>query len=227
LVSILIPAYNESERIVSTLNSVQALPRVKEIVVVDDGSVDDTAVLAERAGARVIRVEHNTGKGGAVGAGLRHVTGDVVLLLDADLGDTAAEAARLLPPLFAGEADVTIASFPPAGKAGGFGIASFVARAGIHLLTGFDIKSPLSGQRAAWRPVFERIGYDFCPGYGLEVGMTVDMIRAGFRLLEVPVKMSHNQMGRTAAGFAHRSKQLSHILAALARKLGDNRRLCL
>jgi dolichyl-phosphate beta-glucosyltransferase len=88
-VSVVIPAYNEAARLPATLRTVAEYLtrrcRRFEIIVVDDGSTDETATLAETAGARVLRQPTNTGKGAAVRAGMLAATGDVVLFSDADL----------------------------------------------------------------------------------------------------------------------------------------------
>ncbi|MFQ5809554.1 MAG: glycosyltransferase, partial [Armatimonadota bacterium] len=88
----IVPAHNEAERIAETLEAVYRIPEVARAIVVDDGSEDDTAAVAEGAGAEVVRLPHNQGKGAALEAGLQRADGDIVLLLDGDLGSTAAQA---------------------------------------------------------------------------------------------------------------------------------------
>ncbi|HUQ03387.1 MAG TPA: glycosyltransferase [Kofleriaceae bacterium] len=111
--TIVIPAYNEAARLGPTLAAITAyLARraaVTELLVVDDGSRDDTAALARAAGARVLVHAHNRGKGAAVRTGLLAARGDRVLVCDADLATPIAELARLEAALDAG-ADVAIAS---------------------------------------------------------------------------------------------------------------------
>ena len=92
-----------------------------------------------------------------------------------------------------------------------------MARWGIARLTGRVLQAPLSGQRAfAARhlPLLTPLE----PGFGLEVGMDIDALRAGLRVLEVPTTMAHAATGRDWAGFRHRGRQLLHILRALARR---------
>jgi glycosyltransferase involved in cell wall biosynthesis len=217
-VSVIIPAYNESERIAETVRAALSLPGVLEVLVVDDGSSDDTADRARAAGAtRVIRAEKNEGKGQAMNRGWRAAKGDTLLFLDGDLGSSAAEGEKLLRPLASGEADVTLAQFASAGKKGGFGTALRLARWGIRRLTGQEVTAPLSGQRAMRREVVERIG-GFSSGYSVETGMTVDLLRAGYRLVETPTRMTHKVTGRDLAGFRHRGRQLLHIAVILLKK---------
>jgi glycosyltransferase involved in cell wall biosynthesis len=125
MISVLIPAHNESERIAATIAAVRSLAsrgRIGEIVVVDDGSTDDTAARAEAAGADTVFRQDNRGKGAALQAAFALSSGDVLLLLDADLGDSAAEAEKLLAPVLSRTADMTIATFPVLpGRGGAWG----------------------------------------------------------------------------------------------------------
>ncbi len=217
-VSVLIPAHNEERHIFETVTAVRAIPEVSEIVVVDDASVDDTARLAAEAGATVISLPGNIGKGGALNKGLKNVTGDVIALVDGDLGLTAAEVRKLIVPVLTGQADMTIARFPRARKKGGFGLVKGLATKGIKVFAGLDVKAPLSGQRVMKRQVIEALG-GFESGYGVEVGMTIDAARRGFRIMEVEVNMTHAETGRDLRGFMHRGRQFVHVARVLAKRL--------
>src|SRR5205814_8231717 len=131
--------------------------------------------------------------------------------LDADLGESAAECAPLLAPVLTGEADMTLAVFPGLRGSGGFGLVARLARWGVQCLTGRRLAAPLSGQRAMTRAVWERVGRT-APGYGAEVGLDVDVLRAGFRLVEVPTRMSHKAGGRDLVGFRHRGRQMGAVV---------------
>jgi glycosyltransferase involved in cell wall biosynthesis len=225
----LIPAYDEAEHIAQTVAAARAIEGVVRVVVVDDGSHDATAALAEAAGALVVRQSVNAGKGAALDSGLAAIGGDadVLLLLDGDLRETASQGALLLAPVLAGEADMTVAAFPkPDGKAG-LGLVKGLARAGIRLLGGraardFRATAPLSGQRALSREALAVVT-PFAFGYGVEVAITVRALRAGLRVLEVPTTMAHDATGRDAAGFAHRGRQFAHVAGALMRLALDRR----
>ncbi len=215
-VSIIIPAFNEADRIEETVKAARRLGG--ELIVVDDGSSDGTADLAERAGAdRVIRCERNQGKGAAMNRGCAEAAGDVLLVLDGDLGETAGEAGPLLAPVLDGEADMTIAAFPRLAGGGGFGMVVKLSRWGIRRFTGQRMECPLSGQRAMRREVLEAIG-GFSSGFGVETGMTIDALRKGFRVREVPVNMTHRVTGKDLRGILHRGKQLYHVARILAWK---------
>ena len=210
-VSVLIPAYNEENKISDTVASAFALPGVKQVIVVDDGSVDDTAGKAVAAGAEVTRVFPNKGKGNALNVGATLVKGDIVVLLDGDLGRTAEAAGKLIEPIMQQKTDMTIAKIVSSKKSGGFGLVRGLARKGVKFLTGKDMTCVLSGQRAMSKAVFNQL-LPFSDGFGVEVGMTVKALQGGFDLMEVPVSMKHSETGKDLRGFIHRGKQFYHIL---------------
>lgn len=212
-VAVVVPAYNEEERLPETLAALRPLPGVAEIVVVDDGSRDHTAAAAEGDKTTVIRLAKNLGKGAALQHGIGRVQHDVVVLLDADLGASASLAEALFEPVLGDEADVAIASFA-ATRPAGVGLVQAVARGAIRALAGLSVRSPLSGQRALHRRVLEAVPV-FASGFGAEVAFTIDAARAGFRVREVPLPMTHRETGRNAAGFLHRGRQLWHVTRAV------------
>lgn len=220
----LIPAFNEAERIAATVNAVRSLDGVTRILVIDDGSTDGTVERAREAGAEVIALPTNQGKGAALDAGYGAARdSDVILLLDGDLGESASQASALLEPVLAGQADMTIARFPrPEGKAG-FGLVMGLARFGIRTLGGdFDALAPLSGQRALTADA-ARACAPFAFGYGVEVALTIRALRAGLRIQEVPTTMTHAATGRDMSGFAHRGRQFVHVLGSLLRLAFERR----
>lgn len=218
-VSVIIPAYNECDRIAATIQAIRSIPEVSEIVVVDDGSSDHTAKLAKTAGATVIRHCRNYGKGRALTTGLEGTRSPVVVFADADLGETATQIRLLITPILQGEADMTVARFPQKRAGKGFGIVKWLAKLGIRRLTGLTIDSPLSGQRALHRHIVERVS--FATGYGVEVGLTVDALLHGWRIVEVPVQMSHREYGKSVKGLWHRARQMIQIAKVLAERGGS------
>lgn len=229
-VTVLIPAHDEAARIAASVEAALGIPGVSKVLVIDDASGDATADLAEAAGAEVLRLSSNLGKGAALDAGLARVRAgaDVLLMLDGDLGASAAQGALLLEPVLSGEAAMAVAAFPrPEGKAG-FGLVKGLARFGIRALGGaagrsFAATAPLSGQRAMTRECWEKVT-PFAFGYGVEVALTVRALRSGLTVVEVPTTMSHDATGRDAAGFAHRGRQFAHVARALARLAVEPRR---
>ena len=231
-VSAIIPAYNEADLIGETVRAVKSVPVVYQTIVVDDASTDGTADAARSAGADLVLVlETNHGKGGALNAGWIHAKGSVLLLLDADLGGSAIEAEKLVEPVLADTADMTIGilggessgssfsiSSSQGARSGGFGLVMRTARFGIRLLTGKSVTAPLSGQRAVRREVIERVG-GFASKFGVEVALTVDALRMGCRLVEVPVGMVHRPSRRDVRGFAHRGRQLLDVVRVLLSRM--------
>lgn len=221
----LIPAHDEADRIAETVTATRSVAGVTSVIVIDDASADDTAERAEAAGAKVIRLYSNVGKGAALQVGAnRSEDADIILLLDGDLGKTAEQASLLLDPVLRGEADMTIAKFPrPASKAG-FGLVMNLARRAIDRADAtFDAQAPLSGQRAMTRACLDAT-LPFGAGYGAEVVLTVRALRAGFRLLEVETTMTHAATGRDLAGFVHRGKQFVHVSLAASKVKREERR---
>lgn len=229
----LVPAWNEAGRVGATVAALRSLPEVAEVLVVSDGSTDATAARALEAGAHCLELAHNHGKGDALNAGLAALMTRVaegvtpepraLLLADADLAETAAALRALLRPVLAGEADVAVADLPPQPGAGGFGLAMGLARWGMERATGRRLNEPLSGQRALrWSALPLLI--PFAPGFGVEVAMTVDALRAGLRLVEVEVDLRHAATGRDLAGMLHRGRQASAIARELARRQAWRRR---
>ncbi|MGH2663781.1 MAG: glycosyltransferase [Actinomycetota bacterium] len=215
----LVAARNEAGRVGATVEAIRRLPDVDEVVVVDGASTDGTAEEARAAGARVLLAPRAGGKGGALeGAVARLDPPEVYLLLDADLGPTAAEAGALVEAVVRGRLDLAIGDLPPQPGHGGLGLVKRTAGAAIRTLCGYQASEPLSGQRALWREVMEAVR-PLAPGFGVEVGMTVDAVRAGFRVGEVRVNMIHAPTGRDLAGFAHRARQGLDVLGAAGPRL--------
>jgi hypothetical protein len=130
----------------------------------------------------------------------------MVLVCDGDLGASAGELRVLVEAVEGGGCDLAIASFRHR-AGGGFGIALRFARWAIRSRTYYEAGAPISGQRAM-RPEVLRAVLPFAHGYGMEIGMTVDAVRAGYRIAEVELDLEHRATGRTLAGFVHRGAQL-------------------
>lgn len=209
-VAAIIPARNEADRISSTVEALRGIAEIAECIVVDDGSSDATGVRAAAAGARLIRSDRRRGKGGALAAGVARTDADVLLFIDADLEQAAARAVVLLEPVLDGRLDMAIAA-PPPGAPSGFGLVEGLARVSIRAMTGRRMARPLSGQRALHRRVLEAAHWPIA-GFGVETGLTIDALRAGLRVDEVPMPVEHRLTGRTPAGFAHRARQGFDVL---------------
>lgn len=216
-ISVVIPAHNEADRITDTIRALRHLESVAEIIVVDDGSEDATTHAAEQAGAdSIVRCDLRRGKGRALSAGLARAKGSIIAFVDADLGESAGGIARVLDAVVKGECDMAVASPGPAAR-GGFGAVVRMARRGIRKLCDVEMRSPLSGQRAIRREVLDRIGR-LEEGYGVDVALTVDALRLGASVLEIPVEITHRELGKTIRGFAHRARQWRDVRRALRKR---------
>jgi hypothetical protein len=216
-----VPARDEADRVAATVAALE--PLVDEVVVVDDGSSDGTASAALVAGAAVLRASRRRGKGLALEEALdRLEPADLCLFADADLGASAAFLAPLLEAVRAGRADVAIARFPKL-EGGGFGIVKRTAARAIRLLVGFEAAEPLSGQRALSAAALAAVR-PLAGGFGVETAMTIDAVRAGLNVVEIPIEgLTHRPTGRGARGFAHRARQGADILVAAAARVVPRR----
>jgi glycosyltransferase involved in cell wall biosynthesis len=214
-VAALVAARDERGRIGDTVRALRTIANVGRVVVVDDGSRDDTAAEALAAGATVLRRVRSLGKGRALDQALDRVEPSPVwLLADGDLGASAAGLSALLGSVLRGEADLAIAVFPPAER-GGFGLVKRFATHAIRWNAGFETTEPLSGQRAIIDTALQRVR-PFANGFGLETAMTIDAVRAGLRVVEVPVPgLRHRETDRDPSGFAHRGRQGFDIARAV------------
>lgn len=235
-VAVVVPCKDEAERIADTVAAVLALPQVGRVVVVDDGSTDDTAAVAEAAGASVVRHDRNRGKAAALETGVRRVrdleradaaeaaeTPDdawpaALLFVDGDLRETAANLGVLTDAVLAGEAAMTIATLPAQSTAGGGrGLVVGLARTGIERLTGFRPVQPLSGMRCL-SPAAYAAATPLARGWGVETALTVDVLRAGLVVREVPCELQHRVSGSDWRGQLHRAAQYRDVWLALVRR---------
>jgi glycosyltransferase involved in cell wall biosynthesis len=213
---VIVTARNEAQRIGATLAALTgALPDAR-VLLADDRSTDATAELAAKGGARIVSGAHRRGKGGAATLAAREALRElaagegagegVVLLCDADLGPSAARLVPLVESVRRGEADLAVAAFRTR-LGGGFGLALAFARWAILRRCGFSAIAPISGQRALRAGALSDV-LPFARGFGMELAMTIDAVRAGHRVLEIELDLTHRATGRTPAGFAHRARQL-------------------
>lgn len=212
-----VPAHNESLTVEETVRALRRF--ADEVVVVADACVDDTADRAQDAGATVLTRSGRGDKARALAMGLNWVARqnpdeeDVVLLVDADTGESAVEAVFLVMAVVSEDAEMAIGVLPPAGRHGGFGLVARFARWVLGQRTGYLFRAPLSGQRAIRWSMLRNLRA-LAGGFGVEVGMAVDLIRLGARVWEVEVNITHRYTGRGWRGFLHRARQGWHVLWA-------------
>ena len=221
IVSAIVPAYNEEDVISYTIKAIRDVEEIDKVYIIDDGSKDHTYQRASSIEGDIVVLKNskNSGKGKALMLGVQEAirTSDILVFLDADLGTSSIEARKLIAPILKNEADVVIARFPRAKTKGGFGIVKALAKYGVYIRTGKKIKTALSGQRAFKSEVLRDFKcYD--TGFGIEVGMIIDIMKKGYSVKEVDVEMTHKETGRDLKGFIHRGKQFVHIFKVIIKR---------
>jgi glycosyltransferase involved in cell wall biosynthesis len=214
-VAVIVAARNEADRIAATVAALRGAFPAAAIWVADDASTDGTAEAAMVAGAQVVNRRRPHGKGANVTAAAEAALGvepppRLVLLCDGDLGASAGRLGPLVAAVERGECDLAVAAFSRR-VGGGFGIALSFAGWAVRRLCGARVQAPISGQRAL-RAETLRACLPLAKGFGMEIGMTVDAVRAGCRLREYELDLEHRASGRTLAGFLHRGAQLRDFL---------------
>jgi len=190
-ISVVLPAFNEARTIGAVVRGCRtALPPASEILVIDDGSTDDTAARAEEAGAAAIRLGQNRGKGGALRLGIERSAGEVLIFLDADGQDDPAEIPLLLDALAAG-ADLVVGSrflghfdrgaITPINRLGSRALTGVV-----NLLFGVRLTDTQAGFRAVRRQLLERMALA-TQHYDIETDLLLQAMKVGGRVVEVPV----------------------------------------
>jgi glycosyltransferase involved in cell wall biosynthesis len=223
---VVIAARDEADRIGATLAALRETFAGARLFVADDGSTDGTSAIAAAGGAEVVWAPEPVGKGGAATRAAQRAleaAGEpesaIVLLCDGDLGASAARLEPLVDAVREGRLDLAVAAFARR-VGGGFGVAVGYARRAVHRLTGLTLDAPISGQRAMRGEVLRAV-LPFAPRFGMEIGMTVDAARAGFRVGEVEVDLEHRATGRTWRGFVHRARQLRDFMAVERSRRGQ------
>jgi glycosyltransferase involved in cell wall biosynthesis len=209
-IGVVVSAYNEEERLGETLAALrEAFPGAR-VAVADDASSDRTPEIARGAGVELVRAPKRMGKGGATTLAAEQLLNGgaplTLVLCDGDLAGSARSLPALVDALDRGDGDLAVATFARR-VGGGFGVALRFAGWVIERLTGLTPAAPISGQRAL-SPEVARAVVPFAPRFGMEIGMTVDAHRAGFRLVEVELPLEHRATGRSFGGFVHRFRQL-------------------
>ncbi len=215
-VAAIIPAKDEAKFIAATVRACRAIPKVDLVLVVDDGSEDDTGTAARNAGAVVVRHSVNRGKASAIETGgsvvaMRDIEGReprLLLFVDADLGESATSCAALVDAVESGTSDMAVGVVP--------GLlarnpASRLARSAIQAATGWVSAQPLSGQRCITREAFDNAA-PLARGWGVEVGMSIDVLVAGYTVQEIGIDI------RKLSPFAeaHQAAKYRDISLALA-----------
>ena len=196
-VSIVIPAQDEEQSIADVVRRLQDAARWREIIVVDDGSIDGTGERARQAGAHVIRHPYNKGNGAAVKTGARHAAGEFVLIVDGDGQHGPEDACRLAGRL--GEFDLVVGARSAATQAtltrrGGNAVLNWLA----GYLTGRRIPDLTSGFRGIRREVLREFLHLLPNGFSTPTTTTLACIKAGYNVtfepIDAGVRTGHSKM---------------------------------
>ena len=186
-VTVVIPAYEEAAAVGVVIESLLAAAAWREVLVIDDGSVDETATVAATAGARVIKHPYNKGNGAAVKTGIRNACGDYVLIVDGDGQHTAADALRLVA--FLGDYDLVVGT-----RAGSTQQASTARHMGNNALnwvagylTGREIPDLTSGLRAARTSGLREFLHLLPNGFSTPTTTTLSFVKAGYSVHFEPI----------------------------------------
>ena len=198
-VSVIIPAFDEASAVGVVVQALSAAGKWREVLVVDDGSSDETAIVAAAAGANVIKHPYNKGNGAAVKTGVRHAAGEYVLIIDADGQHSASDAVRLVG--FLGEYDLVV------GARAGTGQASAARHLGNNMLnriagylTGRPIPDLTSGLRAARTSGLREFLHLLPNGFSTPTTTTLSFIKAGYSVRFEPIEVAP-RLGRSKIKF--------------------------
>lgn len=195
-VSVIIPAYNEGQSIGSLVNTIRALYPDFEIIVINDGSTDQTAEAAREAGAIVYGHPYNIGNGAAIKSGIRIASGDILVFLDADGQHDPEDIGRMVA--FFPEYDMVVGARPfkfDSARVRTFAnrlynrFASYVAK--------FKIKDLTSGFRAVKSEVVRNMLYLLPNTYSYPTTLTLSILRNGRSLKYMPIKAQRRQGGKS------------------------------
>src|SRR5688572_4103455 len=193
--SIIIPAFEEAHSVAAVVTSLRAAAPWREILVIDDGSRDDTGARAEAAGAIVIRHPYNKGNGASVKTGLRHAVGDWILIIDADGQHPPEDAIRLVSAL--GEYDLVVGARDRSTQASFLrSIGNRVLNALASYLAERSIPDLTSGFRAARREYLREFLYLLPNGFSTPTTTTLAFLRAGYNVHFEPIA-ARSRSGRS------------------------------
>lgn len=220
----LIVAHNQARRIAATVRAALSIPGVDLVLVVDDGSVDNTQDLARKAGAVVVRQSHRRGRSSSIETGaaviaMRDEEESVpraILLLEAGLGNSAAGAAPIVAAVLESVADMAVALAD--GAARSTGATAGAARKAIAASSGWSPIQPLSKVRCLTREALEA-ALPLSRGAGLETAITLDVIEAGLTVTEVACELRHRPTRAAGKPLARASQYRDVMMAISARRV--------
>lgn len=186
-VSVVIPAKNESVALKPLIHGLKSISGVSEIIVVDDGSTDDTAQVSAEAGAIVVKHPYSKGNGAAIKSGARAATGDILVFMDGDGQHRAEDIPRLLAKLAEGFDLVVGARQSGAQASAGRSLANKIYNYLASYMTGHKVEDLTSGFRAVWRTKFMEFLNLLPNGFSYPTTSTMAFFRAGYSVAYHPI----------------------------------------
>ncbi len=193
--SVIIPVFNEAATILKVIERVKQVPVQKEVIVVDDASTDGTRELLEKGGAaaKILFHETNQGKGAAIRTALPYVTGDLVIIQDADLEYDPSEYPRLMAPILEGKADVVYGSRflgePHRVLFFWHDLGNKIVTTLSNMLTDLNLSDMETGYKIFKTEVLKKIKIE-SNRFGFEPEITAKVARMGCRIYEIPISYS-------------------------------------
>lgn len=213
-VSLIIPAHNEEECVGHVVNAAKKVREIDEIIVVDDGSVDNTSKVAKKAGAKTIVLKQNRGKGYAMKMGAAQAKGEILLFLDADLKNISSNKIRKIIDPFREMCDFVKTKFDR--KSGR------VTRLTAKPLLGHffpeiekNFEQPLSGQIGIKKELISKMQIE--DDFGVEVGILIDAVQMGAKTKQVYFgRLYHDK--RTLTDLDETARQVTRVILDRAAK---------
>jgi glycosyltransferase involved in cell wall biosynthesis len=199
--SVIVPVFNERNTVAEVIRRMRTvdLPLEREILIIDDGSDDGTRHVLSQVGDSTVRVvlhPHNRGKGAAIQTGLRHVSGDLVLIQDADLEYDPEDWPKLLAPILKGRATVVYGS-RFTGERRNMLILHWIGNRFLSLVTNLLYNSTLSDMETCYK-LFDRSVLDGitlrAERFDFEPEVTAKVLRKGIRIYEVPISYTGREL---------------------------------
>jgi glycosyltransferase involved in cell wall biosynthesis len=214
-VSIIIPAYNEEKTIADIISRIKGLHPDAEIVIINDGSTDNTAAAALESGAKVYNHPYNIGNGAAVKSGIRAATGDVLVFMDGDGQHDPVDIQKLLD--FFPEYDMVVGSRSQDGQASiGRALGNTVYNWFASYVTKFSIKDLTSGFRAVKSDIARNFVYLLPNTYSYPTTITLGVLRSGNSVKYIPVRVQKRQNGHSSIKFFQDGIKFFMIITRIA-----------